>query len=395
MSQDGAEKKHPATPRKRQQARERGQVARSHDLASAGFLFVTLLAFRHLGRPLYERLASQWTDSLASGVDLSWTFQDAVQHLAGTAALTAFAILPLLSVMFVAGILINLVQTGLLLTTSALTPDFSRTSPLAGLQRIFSIRGLMRLLFGLFKVAVIVAVTWATLKTRSEALFTIWSQPLPVLAASLSNHLLDVCIRIAAALLCLGLIDYGFQRWRHEEDLKMTDQELKEELKESQGGNHPQRQTRTAAQAMAAKPRPNHPDTSIIVTDPAGVAVSLAFDPDTTAAPMVIEKGMATDGRRILQLAKRRGVPVLNRPQLAATLYALTEAGQPIPAGQFRAVAELLKEVGRVRVQVNAPDPAMASGRVSSDVGRSGISGPTRFGYSTHPISVVPSIGSP
>lgn len=393
MSQDGAEKKHPATLRKRQQARERGQVARSHDLASAGFLIITLLALRHLGKPLYERLASQWTDSLASGLDLSWTFQDAVHRLAGAAALIAFAVLPLLSVMFIAGILMNLVQTGFLLATSALTPDFRQTSPLAGLQRIFSIRGLMRLVFGLFKIVVIVAVTWATLRTRSEALCSIWSQPLPILANSLFTHLFDVCIRIAAALLSLGLIDYGFQRWRHEEDLKMTDQELKEELKESQGGNHQQRRTRPPEQALAAKPRSTRPDTTIIVTDSEGTAISLSFDPDAAAAPMVVEKGKMTNGKRILQQAKQHGVPVVTRPQLAAALYALTEPGQPIPAGQFRAVAELLKEVGQVRAQVTAFDPTKASGHVSSAEGRSGISGQTRFGYSTHPISAVPSIG--
>ncbi len=393
MSGDGAEKKHPATPRKRQQAHERGQVAKSHDLASAGCLMTALLALRYLGKPLYERIASQWSDSFASGLDLAWTLQDAVNHLAGAAALIAFAVLPLLSVMFIAGIVANLSQTGVLMTTSALTPDFRRASPLAGLHRIFSTRGLMRLAFGLFKIIVIAAVTWLTLKTRSEALLTIWSQPLPILANSLATHLFDVCIRIAAALLSLGLLDYGFQRWRHEEDLKMTDQELKEELKESQGGNRQTRRTQAAEQPTGAKPWGSQPTATVTVTDPDGLTISLSFTPGTATTPIVIEKGKMAAGRRLLQLAKQRGVPVVIRPQLTTAMYAQAEPGQPIPIEQFRAVAELLQELGHLRAEGLHLDPAKPRGHIGSALGKSVSPGPTGFGYSNHPISPVPSIG--
>lgn len=393
MSGDGADKKHPATPRKRQQARERGQAAKSHDLASAGFLMIALLALRYLGKPLYERIVSQWSDSFSSDVDLSWTLQDAVNHVAGAAALIAFALLPLLSVLFIAGILVNLSQIGFLMTTSALTPDFRRISPLAGLQRIFSTRGLAHLASGLFKIMVIAAVTWVAIKTRSEALLLIWSQPLPILANSLTTHLFDICIRIAAALLGLGLLDYGFQRWRHEEDLKMTDQELKEELKESQGVNRQPRRSQTAQQPTGALPRGNHSIATVILTDSDGLAISLSFTPGTAATPLVIDKGKMAAGRQLLQLAKQRGIPVVIRPQLAAALYALAKPGQPIPVGQFRAVAELLQELGLLRAQITHLDPAKPPGQVNSALGRGGSQGPTRFEYSTHSVSPVPSIG--
>lgn len=235
MSTSGEERKHPASERKRQLSRERGQVPKSHDLASSGSLIVALLAIRYLGGPLCHRLTSLWTDAFARGLEPSWSVADAVHRLVGVAAIATMAVLPLLLVLLCSAILVHIAQTGPLLAVPAVTPQWSRIDPLSGFRRLVSPRGWLRIVFGIGKIAAILGVVWMTLRAEGRDWLSLGSEPLPSLVLALFENLSDIALRIALVLLLLGAFDYGFQRWRHEEDLKMTDQELREELRESQG----------------------------------------------------------------------------------------------------------------------------------------------------------------
>ncbi len=349
MSQ-GGDKKHPATAKRREQARQEGQVSRSADLSSAVMLMIALLCLRWLGGPLCQQVAQSLSQSLSTGLATAWTFQDAMQHLLRAAMLFVLVSLPILSVMFFAGIAINVSQTGLLITPSAAAIKLKHISPLAGFQRIASVRGLMRLGFGIFKVLVIAVVAYAAVRSRLGSIIAIWSEPVPVLARSLFENLFEVCIWIAGSLLVLGVIEYAFQRWRFEQDLMMTDEELREEMKELQGDPQLHKRRKELQTQLLKQPLSGVVSGSdVVITTPTDVAIAISYKPEEMIAPVVIAKGAGLMAQQIRRLATSHVIPVVERPALAQFLYTTTDVGGTIPADQYHAVAEVLRQVYRTK----------------------------------------------
>lgn len=360
----GGERKHVATERRRQRAREEGQVSKSADLSSAAMLFAALGCLRWLGPQLFARVANGMADSLSTGVSLAWTFQDAVQRLIACAGLLAFALLPMLSVMFIGGIVVNLSQTGWLFTATAVQPKRQNISPLAGFKRIVSIRGGVRLGFGIFKIAFICLVTYWAVKSRWDVLLSLGAEPVPVLAKNLVEHLFEICLWIAAALLGLGLVDYLFQRWRHEQDLKMTDQEIREELKESQGDPQRLAQRKQVQRQLATQRQSiDIAQADAVITSPTGVAVAISYRPEQMVAPVMLAKGAGPLAQQIRQLALAHDVPLVERQPLAQFLYQTVDVGGTLPAEQYRPVAEVLRYAYQLTGQPNPGQPSPTTHR--------------------------------
>ena len=347
------DKKHLATPRHRERARAEGRVSKSPDLASAALLMLALLCLRWLGGPLLEKVAIELSQSLSAGPAMSWTVEDAVNRLSRAAVLMAFLLTPILSLLFIGGIAANVAQTGWLLTPSAVAPNIAHLNPLAGVKRIASLRGLMRLGFGIFKVAVIATVAYFAIRSRGASIVAIGATPLPELAHELFATIFEICLRIAAALLVLGFVEYGFQRWRYEQDLMMTDQELRDEMKESQGD--PQsRDRRKQLQRERATPSVSDvlsdadwADADWVLIGSTGRAIALRYRPERQEAPVVVAKGFGPTARRMQRNAVERRIPVVNRDDLTETLYRSVETGDAIPAASYRAVAELFRNLHR------------------------------------------------
>jgi flagellar biosynthesis protein FlhB len=347
---EGQDKKHSATDRRREKAREEGQVSKSADLSSAAMLMIALVCLRWLGGPLCQRVATGMSQSLSGGLVASWTFQDAMNQLLGAAALLALAVLPVLLVMFAAGIAVNVSQTGLMLTPSAVALKLSHISPLSGVKRIASVRGLMRLGFGIFKVLVISLVAYAAVRSRQDAIIMMWSETVPVLARALFENLFEICIWIAAALLALGVVEWAFQKWRYEEDLKMSDQEMRDEMKESQGDPQTQmRRKQMQRQLMMQRINSDVPGADVVITNPTELAIAISYKPQEMVAPIVIAKGAGAVAQRIRRIALEHGVPVVERKPLAQFLYKTVDVGGTIPAEQYQAVAEVLRYVYQLK----------------------------------------------
>jgi len=350
MSEGQGDKKHFATDRRREKAREEGQITKSADLSSAAMLMAALICLRWLGPPLCESVASGMVNSFATGLSISWTFQDAMQHLASAAALLSAAMLPILSIMFLAGIVVNVSQTGLLLTPAAVQPKISNISPLSGFSRIISIRGFMRLGFGIFKVLIISVVAYVAVRVRTDSIIAMWSETVPVLARAMFENLFEICIWIAAALLILGIAEYAFQYWRHEEDLKMSDQEMRDEMKESQGDPQMQaKRKQLQRQMMMQRINSDVPTADVVVTNPTELAIAISYKPQEMIAPVVIAKGAGAVAQRIRRIALENGVPVVERKPLAQFLYKTVDVGGAVPAEQYQAVAEVLRYVYQLK----------------------------------------------
>jgi flagellar biosynthetic protein FlhB len=235
MSEPFGEKQHEATPLRRQQAREQGHVVKSHDLSSAALLLAGLIALLSVGRPIVEclgRIAERhlggpaWLNVDATSLAAAWNAT--AWELAGSLA-------PLLGALLASAVAASLLQTGWLFLPARAAPDFRRLNPLAGLAMIFSAWGLLRLGFGMAKLLVAAGVAFYCLYARRGELLGLTSLSVPQLAAYLVDLLLWTAVKIAAALLVLAGLDYLVQRFKFERDLRMTTQELREELKQTQG----------------------------------------------------------------------------------------------------------------------------------------------------------------
>ncbi len=252
----------------------------------------------------------------------------------------------------------NVGQTGFLFLPGRLAPDPSRVNPLKGLARIFSLPGVMRLSFGLFKVLVIAIVAFLCLYQNRFAILSL-SQRSPVeIGAFLLDVLSWTALKVAAALLILALLDYAFQKWKHEQDLRMTTQQMKEEMKNLQGDPQIMARRRQVQRQLAMNRMSKAvPDADFVVANPTELAVAISYKPETMIAPIVVAKGAGVMAQRIRRLALKHGVPVIERKPLAQSLYKEVEVDQPVPQQFYQAVAEILRYVYELK-GIEVPDAA-------------------------------------
>lgn len=347
------EKTEPASPRRRQEARERGHVAKSQDLSSAVILLAALLALNLLGTNLLSDMMKGTKIVLGSMGEIDLDREGISGHAFAAGLFTAQILLPFLVLLAASALAIHLAQVGFLFAPDPLAPDPSRLDPAAGLQRIFSWRSLARLLFGLGKLAVICIVLVATLRGQTTNVLLLSEMQVGEIVRYLIDTGYLVSMRVALALLILGLLEYGYQRWQYEEDLRMSRQEVKEELKRMEGDPRI-RERRRAVQRQLAQQRMMAavPKAAVVITNPTELAIALQYD-DGMAAPKVVAKGAELIAERIRSVALEHGIPIVERKPLAQALYHTVEVGKDIPSKFYEAVAEVLAYVYSLKPAVS------------------------------------------
>jgi flagellar biosynthetic protein FlhB len=349
-AEDLGDKTHDATPYRRQQAREEGQVVRSQDLASAGLLITGLLILWYFSSNLANFLGRLTSEHLGGEAWLTFDMQSTAHLAASVAARLAATVLPVLALLLLGAILTHLSQFGFLYLPQKIALDWQRLNPLSNAQRIFSLTNLVHLGFGLLKVLLIVAVAGWCLWGERSRLMNLSGESSAEIGAYLLQVLLWTSLKIGGSLATLALFDYGYQYWKHEQDLRMTTQELKEEVKQQQGD--PQvaaRRKQIQRQMVLHRLSTTIPKADVIVTNPTHFAVALQYDYEKMAAPVVIAKGIDLLAKRIRELALQNNVPVVERKELARALYANVEIGQQVPAEQYAAVAEVIRYVYQLK----------------------------------------------
>ena len=346
MADQYGDKSQEATPYRRQKAREEGQVPQSQDLSSAALLVAATVILMYFGPGVYHFLAGLTTEHLGSE---AWLQTDAM-----TAAFVGKSILirliltlfPIFGSLVLMAVVSHLSQVGLLYLPSKLMPDFSRLDPFKGAQRLFSLSNVVRLGFGLFKTTLVAVVAAWCVMDHYDTILSLTSYALGDIAVVTCDIVLQSCLKIGVALLILALLDYGFQRWKHEQDLRMTTQEVREEYKTLQGD--PQmaaRRRQVQRQLVMNRLTTAVPKADVVVTNPTELAVAIQYDPETMQAPIVVAKGAGVLAQRIRRLALENNIPVLERKPLAQSLYKHVDINKPIPAEQYAAVAEILRYV--------------------------------------------------
>jgi flagellar biosynthetic protein FlhB len=339
----GADRTEDATPRKKQQARERGQVPRSRDLSAAIVVFSAAVFLRYGGGWLAREvlilsgsvLENIGSEPMPAGVQALYLAPRWVAHV-------ALALLPMLLLLFVIAYASGAIQFGFLFASESLRLNFEKLNPVAGLKRMFNLKSLMTFVMNLLKVAIVAVV--AIVYVRSE-LFAVRALSEAGVASSvvrIVDSVLDLMLLLAAILLVLGVLDYWYQRFQWERDLRMTKQEVKEEMRDTEGDPHVRARRRQIQRQMAQqRMMAEVPQADVVVRNPTHYAVALRYEPQKDASPRVVAKGINRMALRIIDVAVKNGVPTKVDPPLARKLYRL-EIGDPVPTELYQAVAEVL-----------------------------------------------------
>lgn len=349
-SPTGQERTEAATPRKRGKARDKGQVAKSTEVNSVVVLAVGLAALAAFGPGMVERAMGLLRYQFASIATVDLRIDSIVPLAEFVARVMAGIVLPMAGVIALGGVASNVAQTGFLLTSHPLMPQFNRVNPKNGLSRIFGKRGVMELFKSLIKIAVVAAaVAWTVPQTAKS--FSSLMQFTPAAAyAVILRTMFTMAAAAAVALAILAILDFFFQRIMHEEQLKMTRQEVKEEYKENEGDPLIRGRIRGLQREASRKRMMADVKTAdVVVTNPIRFAVALKYDPEKNAAPRVVAKGARLLAKRIRDAAREAGVPIVENPPLARALYRACEVGAEVPLSLYKAVAELLAFVYRGR----------------------------------------------
>ena len=348
MGGDG-DKTEAATPKKRSQARERGQVAKSIEISSMSVLLGVMIAL-HNGIAHGAGLVKTYFQTTLLQLDDPHLTSHIVMQLAGGLLLVvAETLAPILLTAMILGIVVNVAQTGPLWAPKALKLNFQKLNPLTGLKRFVSPNSLIDLFKSLYKIGLVSYIAWTTIKSSYPQLMLTTRMELTqgvIMAGELAYHL---ALRIVITMLVLAAIDYAYQRWSFEKSLRMSKEEIRQEFKNQEGNMGMKARIRARQRAMAKKRMMAEvPTADVIVTNPTHFAVALKYDSNKMNAPLVVAKGQDLIALKIRELGQQNDVPIVENPPLARALYKNGVIGREIPDDLYGAVAEILAFVYQI-----------------------------------------------
>ena len=341
-----------ATPKRRREARERGQIPRSQDIGGAA-VFLAIVIALHAGFMSTIQAAAQ-----AFSVALTHAGSREPVTIHSVFGLFVRAALPYGTFMALAfaaavglAIAANVLQFGVLFAPMLIVPKFSKLNPLAGFRRLFfSTQTLVQLGKQLLKLAIVILICWLGVKDSVSVLYGLAHASPRDIIVTVEGIVYGIGVRVGLLLLLVGIADYVWERRRLEDSLKMTKTEVRDEHRQSEGNPEAKAALRQRQRAMARKRMMAAvPKATVVVTNPTHYAVALEWDEITMPAPVLTAKGADLIAKRIRELAREHDVPILENAPLARTLYAKVELDSPVPPDLYAAVAQVIAFVYRLR----------------------------------------------
>ncbi len=344
------ERTEPASVRRREQAREEGQVARSRELSTLSLLLAAAGGLWAMGASLTEKLSGLVRHGMQLERTLAYDTDLMLLRLKGFSIDVLLAFSPFLMMLVLAGIASALVLNGWLFSFKPLVPDWGRIDPLKGLGRILSKHGAIEMLKAIAKTGVVGGVAAWVIWNNIGAVLSLAAEPLDAGMTHLVRLLGTSFFIMAASIALVVAVDIPFQIWDHERQLRMTRQEVRQENKESEGDPQVKAHIRSQQREMARRRMMAEiPKADVVVTNPTHFAVALRYQDGAGGAPRVVAKGAHLIAARIRALAEEHQVPILDAPPLARALYRHTELGDEIPSALYSVVAEILAYVYQLR----------------------------------------------
>lgn len=351
------EKTEKATPKRKQDARKKGQVLQSKEISSALVMLLVFLSLKLLGNYMYREITAFFRlcfNDLAISFD-SWSPSEILSLLGNVMIQLLKNVGPIFGIAVVVGVVSNYAQVGSLFTLETIKPKFSNLSPIKGIKRIFSARGLVELIKSLLKISVVGIVAWQSLRGEERNIVKLMDLDLISGAVYIFSTSIDIAVKICVIMVIIGVLDYGYQWWQYEKDLKMSKQEIKEEYKEMEGNPEiKQKIKQKQREASMRRMLTDVPKADVVITNPTHFAIAIRYDPQKAPAPIVVAKGQDYLAQRIKDIAKANGVETVENKVLAQALFKAVEIGKQVPPELYQAVAEILAFVYQLKGKLPA-----------------------------------------
>jgi len=349
--QDKSQQTEEPTGKRIEDARAKGQVPNSKEPSTAiSFLMVASLLATGLGGWLFAHASGLMQQFLSGSVKVEWTPKGLTELLITLTGQIALMVLPVALPMVVLGVLVTVSVTGPVFSFESLQPKFSKVSPVAGLGRIFSTKGLAEFIKSLLKLIIISAICWYVI----EDMFGLALESIRLGVAQIGYIMAKGAVTIAAMVAflfaVLAMADVFYQQWEHTKSLKMSMKEIKDENKETEGDPQVKGKIKQLQREMAQKRMMEDvPKADVVITNPTHFAVALKYDQGGSTAPMVLAKGVDQVAFKIREIANEHGIPIRENRPLARSLFKHVEIGQEIPEELFEAVAVILAEIYQMK----------------------------------------------
>ncbi len=356
----GGAKTEPASQKKLDDARKKGQVAKSKDLSGSVILLVFFIILRVYVASMGTQLMSQFRKIYVRIGDLSGgsaEFDSVGKYLfrfVSDGLLDILVmLLPIMAAAFVLSFVMDIVQVKWKVSTEPMKPKFDKFNPVNGIKRLFSVKTVVQLLKQIVVVVVCVIVAYNKLKKQFGLIFNIYDLSLPQAVAAMGEIIMDLGITISVVYLIVGIADFVFEKLKFKEDMKMTKQEVKDEYKDTEGSPEVKgKQRRRMQEASRRRMMQAVPEADVVITNPTHFAVALKYEPDSGRAPVVVAKGEDYLAMKIKETAKENGVEIVENKPLARMIYYNVDLGMEIPQELYQAVAEILAFVWKLKNKI-------------------------------------------
>jgi len=339
-----------ATPRRRQEAKNKGQIARSKEIPSVLVLLggMTVLLFFGAAMTLQlSHLMVQWLGRMAT-VSIQW---EGLQSLSWEMVVSfLFIIGPVLAVVFAVAVLGHTMQGSNVFSAELIKPDWGRFNVVNGLKRMFTMTSLVELAKSFVKMVIVGGIAYSTIKKEWPDILLLFGQDAGNVFQFVAALSLRLLLRTILVMLVLAALDYAYQRWTYEKNLKMSKQEIKEELKQTEGDPLIRARIRTVQRQLARRRMMAEvPKADVIITNPTHLAIALLYDRKTMQAPHVVAKGAGGIAEKIIEIGRSHQIPIVENKPLARMLYKAVDLGKTIPSSLYHAVADILAYVYQIK----------------------------------------------
>lgn len=350
---EGGDKTEKATPKKLEDARKEGRVARSSDLINGLMLLLMFFVLRIFGNFMAKGFLESFVKYYNKTADISMEIFDVKQavNLGNEIVFDiVIACLPVLIGSFLVAFAGNVVQIGWKVTTKPLKPKLDRLNPIGGLKRMFSQEKVVELIKSILKVLAIAIVAYNEVKDRWLFILNLYDFEFMQAIVNIFDIVLDVGVKISVLFVIIGIADFGYQKWKHLHDLRMSKQEVKDEMKQSEGDPQVKGRIRQKMREGARRRMMQElPKADVVITNPTHFAVAIKYDKEKAEAPYVLAKGADFVASTIKEAAKEHKIEIVENKPLARMLYYNVEIGEQIPPELYQMVAEVLAYVYSVK----------------------------------------------
>ncbi|MBU3159026.1 fused FliR family export protein/FlhB family type III secretion system protein [Clostridium frigoris] len=350
VSADSGEKTEEATPKKKSESKKKGQVAKSKELSSTTTLLTVTILMVTLGAYTLDNLKGILILFLNNYLNFTLTEYTFKTVLLVSLMKFAILILPIVVPIMIMGIVASLMQSGFIFTGEPLKPDLKKLDPISGFKKMFSMRSVVDLMKNLAIVTVISIIAYKFVKNNYMQIMTYGSLKIEAILAAFGSLVVDIFFKIALFMLIISIIDFAYQKYKHNKELKMSMQEIKEEYKQQEGDPQIKSKIRQKQREMASgRMMQDVPDATVVITNPTHLAIAIKYEQGGDGAPIVVAIGADNVAIKIKEIASENDIPIIENKPLARLIYKELDVGSEIPADMYQAVAEILALVYKLK----------------------------------------------